>query len=172
MNLLTDVTTLLKSPLMNAEDVRTLLRDDHDELRKLAEAMCDAGGAEKRRALLKQLRPALVAHSRAEEHAVYRPLLGRKDSKDSRAMAEEGFVEHELLDALLDKLSRSRKIDSEEWHAVAGVLKEILDHHIDEEHDELFDELGEHFSDDQRKAMGTRFLAAKQKAIASLAGRR
>jgi hypothetical protein len=159
MTLVDDIKTLLESPRMNVKDVRTLLRGDHDELLQVARDMFESEGAEERRTLLKKLKPALVAHSRAEEKEVYEPLT--KLAGETRDIAYEGYVEHGLLDELLERLSKSRKTETDEWKAHAKVLFELLQHHIEEEHAQMFDELVERFSDEQREVMGRRFVAAK-----------
>jgi hypothetical protein len=44
----------------------------------------------------------------------------------------EGAVEDEVVDRLMEDLSRSRSIGSDKWTARCTVLQEILEHHIDE----------------------------------------
>ena len=166
MTLLDDIKILLAAPTMNGNDIRTLLRQDHDEAVKIARDMVESEGAEERRALLKQLRPLLVAHSRAEEKEVYEPLLRLRASEEARDIAHEGSVEHGLIDDLLEKMSKSRKTETDEWKAHAKVLLELVVHHVEEEHAELFETLAEHFDDEQREAMGRRFLATKARALA------
>lgn len=161
MTLVDDVRTLLASPTMNDKDVRTLLRLDHDEALQIARDMVESESVDERRALLRQLKPALVAHSRAEEREVYEPLAKLADSESARDLAHEGMVEHELVDDLLERLSKSRKTETDEWKAHAKVLLELLARHIDDEHARMFEEIGRHFSEPQREAMGRRFLAAK-----------
>jgi hypothetical protein len=161
MTLLDDVRLLLQAPTMNASDVRTLLRQDHDELIQLARDMYESESGDGRRALLKRLKPALIHHSRAEEKEVYEPLLEVRDSEESRDIANEGLVEHGLLDELLERLLRSRKTESDEWKAHAKVLLELIEHHVEQEHKHMFEELGEHFTDEDREEMGRRFVAAK-----------
>lgn len=146
---------------MNASDVRTLLRRDHDEVLQFARDMYESESGDERRALLKRLKPALTHHSRAEEQEVYAPLLEVRDSEDARDIANEGVVEHGLLDELLERLLRSRKTESDEWKAHAKVLLELIEHHVEQEHEHMFEELGEHFTDDEREEMGRRFIAAK-----------
>lgn len=166
MTLLDDIKILLAAPTMNGNDIRTLLRQDHDEVVTIARDMIESESAEERRALLKQLRPALVAHSRAEEKEVYEPLLKLRSSEAARDLANQGFVEHGLIDDLLEKMAKSRKTESDEWKAHAQVLLEMLVHHFEEEHTQMFEELGEHFDDSQREAMGRRFVAAKSRMVA------
>ena len=47
------------------------------------------------------------------------------------------------------------------WKAHAKVLHEALEHHIKEEENALFEELGEHFSDAEREMMAAQFLQGK-----------
>jgi hypothetical protein len=114
--------------------------------------------------LFKKLKAALTAHSRSEEVNVYRPLMALKKDEEARAIANEGFVEHGLLDILLQKMSASRAPESETWTANATVLHELLQHHVNDEHSTMFSELGKNFNDDQLKAMGRKFLLAKGEA--------
>lgn len=163
MTLVDDIKILLAAPTMNGNDIRTLLRNDHDEAVKIARDMVESEGAEERRALFKQLRPLLAAHSRAEEKEVHEPLLKLQAAGSAQDLAYEGSVEHGLVDDLLEKMSKSRKTETDEWKAHAKVLLDMLERHFDAEHAELFDALGEAFDDAQREAMGRRFLAAKSR---------
>ena len=151
---------------MNASDVRTLLRRDHDEIIQLARDMCESESGDGRRALLKRLKPALINHSRAEEREVYEPLLEVRDSEDARDIANEGLVEHGLLDELLERLLRSRKTESDEWKAHAKVLLQLIEHHVEQEHKHMFLELEEHFTDVEREEIGRRFVASKARMAA------
>lgn len=161
-----DVTGALRGVVARAtmtdSDVRVLLRKDHEEALALAAKMEDATTAGRRKELLKKLKPALAAHSRAEEAQVYKQLLKVKGSQDSHDISNEGFVEHGLLDELLGKLASMRNADSDVWKANATVLRELLQHHVDDEHSEMFEELGEHFTSEQLELMGRKFLAAKE----------
>ena len=161
MTLQDEIKLLLQAPTMNAGDVRTLLGRDYDELLQFAKDMYESESGEERRALFRQLKPALIAHARAEEREVYDVLLRIDDSDDARDLANEGYVEHGVLDDLLEKLSRSRETESDEWKAHAKVLLHILERHVEDSREMLFDELNERFSEDEREVMGRRFTAAK-----------
>lgn len=112
-----------------------------------------------------ELKPFLTAHARAEEQAVCIPLVKLRGSPDSRADGNEGFVEHSLVDVLMERLSKTELAATDAWKAHAQVLQELLDHHIKEEERGIFEELGEHFTDEQREAMGAEFVARKQKLL-------
>lgn len=160
MTLIDEIKLLLEAPTMNARDIRTMLRQDHDEILKFARDMYESESGDERRALLRQLKPALVIHSRAEEKEVYETLLKSAD-QDVRDLAYEGYVEHGVLDDLLEKLLKSRKTETDEWKAHAKVLFEFLERHMQEENERTCAVLEEHFTDDEREALGRRFQAAK-----------
>ncbi len=155
----------------NEADVRTLLRADHEETLQLARGLCEAAGAGERRALLERLQPALLAHSRAEERTVYEALIDRRTPGDTPMTGTEGLVDHDLVDTLLTELAQSRRADGAEWIAAATVMKELLEAHIDDEHDAMFAALGQRFSGAELRSMGTRFLVTKQKLLDARASR-
>jgi hypothetical protein len=158
MSIVNKVKSLGARAVMGDSDVRALLEKDHDEARELAQQMCEASG-QRRLALLGRLKPILTAHSRAEERAVYSALLQVRQ-QEADTLAEEGFVEHSLVDELLAKLAVLQPA-TDVWIAHAKVLKELLEHHIDEEQTDTFAELGNHFTREELVAMGQRFVREK-----------
>ena len=146
-------------------DVRSLLHEDHKKMRELAKELAETPSASRRRNVLRELKPLLVAHSRSEEDSVYKPLMALRGSADSRAAANEGMVEHNLTDIVVARLANTADSSSDMWKAHAQVLHEALEHHIKEEEHELFEELGEHFSDEEREAMGGRFIRGRAKLL-------
>ena len=161
MKVATTVKAMVERALMAPDDVRVLLQKDHDEALELAEKMQKATQPSRRKEILKKLKPALIAHSRAEEREVYGALLKLKKSKKSQDIGNEGFVEHSLLDELLTSLARGAAT-SDSWKAKAKVLHELLEHHVAEEKTEMFVDLGEHFTSAQLIAMGAKFERTKQ----------
>jgi len=148
---------------MSDKDVRTLLTKDHEEALDLAKQLANATSAATRKTLLAKLRPALVAHSRAEEAQVYEALMKLTD-EDSNRIGNEGYVEHHLVDELLESLDHGDAA-TQRWAAQAKVLHELLEHHIDEEHSEMYADLGRNFDTAQLEDMGRRFVSAKQQIV-------
>jgi len=144
-------------------DVRGLLHADHERIRELAKNLTEADTAPRRKAILSELKPFLTAHSRSEEAAVYAPMMELRKSPDSRLAGNEGMVEHNLADIVIERLAKSADASTDMWKAHAKVLHESLEHHIKEEESELFEELGEHFSDAEREVMAVQFLRGKEK---------
>ena len=96
-------------------DIRSLLHSDHERFRVLAEQMASDESKQKRTDAFDRLKTYLAAHARAEEQAVYKPLLALRGSPDSRALANEGFVEHSLVDVLLERLGKTELAGTEAW---------------------------------------------------------
>lgn len=159
MTALNKVKSLAARATMAQDDVRAFLEKDHDEAKDLLEQIFAAAQSSRRMSVLEQLKTALTAHSRAEESVVYDRMLQTK-SDDSHELADEGYVEHRIVDHLLAELSNG-DAGSTRWLATAKVLKELVHHHIDEEQTDTFAELGEHFDTDELSAMSTAFLRAK-----------
>ena len=93
---------------------------------------------------------------------MYDALLKFPD-QDLRDLAYEGYVEHGVLDDLLEKLLKSRKTETDEWKAHAKVLLDLLERHMAEDNEKMCAVLEEHFSDEERESMGRRFTAAKSR---------
>jgi len=142
------------------DDIRSVLHEDHEEILSLARDMADARTAAKRMSYFQSLKPFLTAHARTEEKVVYVPLTKAKEP-ESRDLGNEGFVEHSVVDMLMERMSKPGIADTDGWKAHATVVKELLEHHIKEEESDIFDDLGNHFSDEQRNAMAVQFRKEK-----------
>jgi hemerythrin superfamily protein len=140
-------------------DITELLQMDHDELLRLSRRMGQQGDPQDAKALYRELRALLVAHSRAEEAVVYRALDKLGQVKLAEA-TQEGEVEHSLCDHLMGLMARGRA-ESAVWKARAAVVHELLDHHVQEEKDEMFPTLRKHFDAQARAAMGQQFERRK-----------
>lgn len=150
---------------MSGEDVRALLEKDHDEVKQILRGLVDGEQGRSRKLLLEQLKTQLTAHSRAEERVVYDALIRVRAKKEVHVLAEEGYVEHSLVDHLLERIS-GLDAGSETWLAHAKVIRELLETHITEEQNQTFAQLGDHFSRDELAAMGEQFLRAKERVLA------
>ena len=141
-----------------------LLTQDHENMRALLEELSGttARGVKKRRELLAKIETALKMHNTIEEEIFYPAFKEAGDSKDDAKMYFEALEEHRAAgDLVLPDLLRT-EVDSETFSGRAKVLRELFEHHADEEEKEMFkraralmgkkalDELGERMA--QRKA--------------------
>lgn len=145
----------------------TLLKADH---KKVAEIMETIDGTTERAVkgredLFTRLKNELDLHARIEEQIFY-PAL--EEAEKTRDIALEAYEEHRLVKQLLKELEREPK-DDEKWTAKFTVLKESIEHHVEEEEGEMFKKARQVLSDEQIEILGDRLQAAKQKEKAASA---
>ena len=141
-------------------DIREQLRRDHEQALAELDALGSSEGDAQSLRCLVRLRRSWVIHALAEETVVYRALEGLEG--DARKHADERFVEHELVEGLFDKLSRTRP-GSMEWQARLGVAREIIVRHIETEHRELFAQLAARYDEKGLADLADNFRAARDK---------
>jgi hemerythrin superfamily protein len=121
-------------------DAITLLTEDHRKVRKLLEELNDTTDrAEKKRTeLLAQIARELKAHTTIEEEIFYPAFKEAGQKSDDDKMYFEALEEHRAAgDLVLPDLLKT-KVTSEQFSGRAKVLKELVDHHADEEEKEMF----------------------------------
>jgi hemerythrin superfamily protein len=143
-------------------DILDTLRKEHNEVKDLLEDLSDAETPAHRRVLVKKIKAALVPHTKAEEKVVYDAVIALRD-KDAQMDGYEGYLEHEWASKTLQRLESIANAASPEHKAAGKVLKELVEHHIDEEERNVWKDVKEHFSEDDRKKMNVAFFAAKRR---------
>jgi hypothetical protein len=141
-------------------DILDSLKQDHDDVAEMLEKLVESGSGTERKSLLASIKNALVPHLRAEEKVVYEPILALR-GKEQKTHAEEGYMEHALGDKMLAQLGKMNDAMSPEFSAGAKVLKELVEHHVEEEETNIWADVKDNFSDEERIAMNRKFLAAK-----------
>ena len=145
-----------------AADILGTLKKEHDEVRGLLEKLSDAGTSAQRRSLVQKIKAALVPHTKAEEKVVYDAVIALRD-KDAQMDGHEGYLEHEWAAKTLQRLEAIDNAASPEHKAAGKVLKELVEHHIEEEERNVWADVKEHFSDEDREKMNVAFLTAKRR---------
>ena len=140
-------------------DALELIKEDHKRLKKLLKETLDAQGAQREHAM-DHLRTELVAHERMEEEVLY-PRL--RDEQKARDEVLEGYEEHHVADVILDELLDVPP-ETDLWKAKVKVLKENVEHHMDEEEDELFKKARAVLDRDELERMGERMERIKRSA--------
>lgn len=111
------------------------LKQDHETQKDLAAKIAETSGdSEERRQLFARFRREAEAHANAEEQVFYAQLL---KSPDSQEQARHSVSEHEEASDLLDELADS-DMSSPGWLSKFKTLKDELEHHIEEEEEEVF----------------------------------
>ena len=109
----------------------TLMKDDHDDMKKLLNKADDTTerAVKTRAALLQEIGVKLTTHEKIEEEIFY-PAL--KEHPKARDIVLEGYQEHHVVDLLMAELEDLDE-DDETWGAKFAVMKENIEHHIEEE---------------------------------------
>ena len=145
-----------------ATDIRSRLREDHDGILAELDALRSGVDSREAQARLAQMRRTWVIHALAEETVVYRAIESVEAGTDSEARSAERFVEHELVEGLFDKLTRTR-VGSSEWNARLHVTRDLIARHIETEHEETFAQLAARYDAAELEEIGRRFESAREK---------
>jgi hemerythrin superfamily protein len=147
-------------------DVYKLLRQDHETVKSIFEELegTTDRAVKKREALFHDLNTELTVHALAEEKLLY-PLL--KEEEETREAALEAIEEHKVAKRLLKELEAGDK-GTEEWLARLKVLRENVEHHVEEEEGELFRKAKAVLRGEEAERLGAEMEAFKEEAIHSL----
>jgi hypothetical protein len=117
-------------------DALTLLIADHREVQDLLKRGEKTGerARRERKALLDTIAAKLTVHEAIEEKVLYPALEAHPETHD---IVLEGFQEHHVADLIVKELYDT-STTAEEWAAKFKVLKESLEHHIEEEEGTMF----------------------------------
>ena len=145
----------------------TLLKADHKKVAGILEKIDSTTerGVKTREELFTQLKTELDIHARVEETIFY-PELEKAD--ETHDITLEAFEEHRLVKQLLAELETMDKGD-EQWTARFSVLKENVEHHVEEEEGEMFPKARKVLSNEQAEILGTRMEEAKKAELKAAA---
>jgi hemerythrin superfamily protein len=142
-------------------DILDTLKQEHDEVQDLLDKLVESDNARECNSLVDKIKRALIPHTKAEEKVVYDAVLALK-GRDAKIDGNEGYIEHNLADLTLKKLDRLTA-KTPEFSAAAKVLKELIDHHVKEEERNIWAQIRDNFSVEERAGMNRDFEAAKKK---------
>jgi hypothetical protein len=142
----------------NPDAVEILEREHRrfEELLKQGEDTTERARAT-RRELLATLTAELNAHELMEEKVFYPALQGHPQARE---IVLEGFEEHHVADLIVKELHEVAPND-EAWGAKFKVLKENIEHHIQEEEGNMFRLARGIFSREELRTLATRMLKVR-----------
>ena len=156
---------MIKEMLGVQQGILADLHQDHEKVAGLIEQMLKSEDAKERGAIFKEVMSELLAHSQAEQSVLYRK-LEKSDTEKSRSFAYEGDNEHHIVEQQLQQMARSRSKASEQWTAMATVLRELVNHHVTEEESTGFSRANSEFDADELEKLGQQFRRQKEKLMA------
>ena len=147
---------------MNVFDI---LKEDHKKVAGIFEKLepTTERAVKTREELFARLKTELDVHARVEEKALY-PVL--EQIEKTHDITLEAIEEHRVVKHLLAELDNMAK-DNEQWIAKLTVLKENVEHHVEEEESDMFKKAQSALSKEQIEELTIRVEAEKTKQMAA-----
>jgi hemerythrin-like domain-containing protein len=142
-------------------DAFELLKKDHKKVSQLFQEVEAASGQTKKQKF-SRLKTELDVHATTEERIFY-PALENKEA--AREITLEAYEEHNLVKDLLGELDNGDPAQ-DEWDAKLTVLKENVEHHVEEEEGELFSKARQVLSKQEIEELGVEMEAEKASQLA------
>ncbi|HLD99767.1 MAG TPA: hemerythrin domain-containing protein [Bdellovibrionota bacterium] len=139
------------------------LKKDHQDVKALFERISMARGraAATGKRTFDSLAEMLEVHMLAEEKIFYSEL---RQHDETRVSAVEALEEHRIGKLLLNELKSGNQA-SEQWQGKFKAFRSIVEHHIEEEEEEIFEKSEELFENSELEEMGQHFLQEKQRIL-------
>jgi len=143
----------------------TLLEEDHRKMKKLLSELesTTERGVKTREELFATVKDELTVHETIEEEIFY-PAL--KDHPKTKEITLEAYEEHHVVDMVMAEIE-GVAYEDERWGAKFKVMKENIEHHIEEEEKEMFKQARQAFEEDELEALGERMEARKDQMTAA-----
>jgi hemerythrin superfamily protein len=148
---------------MNAID---LLESQHREVERLFADIEAAGEPQRKEQLFAELADALAIHTRIEELIFY------PESKEARTegLLREAVEEHLAVKRIISDILDIEATDPT-FDAKCKVLKELVEHHVEEEEGQLFAQVRKLFDDARLEELGHELEAMAAEALEAEAPR-
>ena len=148
-------------------DATKLLTEDHDKVRKaLAQlAKTSEQDTDKREELLGEIALDLEVHTQIEEEIFYPAFRRACGDSENDKLYFEALEEHRAVGDLVLPDLQNTPTSSEKFGGRAKVLKELVDHHADEEEETMFPRARKVFSKEELDQLGERLASRKEELI-------
>ena len=133
-----------------------LLTKQHREVEALFKKIEKTEDAEGRKEIMERIKQSLELHTMLEEEHFY-PAIRGLETKKAEEMILEAYEEHHVVKLVLAELPRVDPED-ERFEAKMTVLKELIEHHVEEEEEEMF-KLAKKLDKEDLEAVGDRMAA-------------
>jgi hemerythrin-like domain-containing protein len=137
-----------------------LLEEDHRKVKKLLEQGDETTerAAKTRTELFEKIKSEMEVHEAIEEEIFY-PAL--KQHEKAMEVVLEGYEEHHVVNSIIGELE-GVDVQDETWAAKFAVMKENIEHHIEEEEDEMFEQARNVFSGEELDELGSAMERRKE----------
>ena len=108
------------------------------------------------------MKDELTKHESIEEEIFY-PAL--KENPKTEEITLEAYEEHHVVDMVMKEIE-GVPFDDERWGAKFTVMKENIEHHIEEEESQMFKQARLVFEEEELRVLGERMAARKEQLAA------
>ncbi len=157
-----------------APDILTLIKSHHEIMRECVEELRkESEPQNKKREELFIFLETLKVHSKSEQETLYACL---EEVEPLRVVALEAREEHNIADRLLTEIEAMdyQEVWSEDVEAKAKVLADLVEHHMDDEEDEMFSLVRENFTAPELQALAVEYnerFKARMEKLGTKSGR-
>jgi iron-sulfur cluster repair protein YtfE (RIC family) len=139
-------------------DALELLKQDHEKVADLFEEADDSDDQPQKERIFEKIKTELETHTYIEETVFYPALEKHEDLKE---LVKEAYEEHRQVKTLLTEIT-GLVAGSEKFDAKLKVMKENVEHHVEEEENEMFPKVRRVLDDKKLETLGRELAAAKQ----------
>jgi iron-sulfur cluster repair protein YtfE (RIC family) len=152
------------------KDPFAILKKDHRKVEKIFSQLMKTTdrGEKNREELFSQLKTALDNHTQIEETILYPAIRAAAKTHD---IALEAYEEHHQAKMMLAELA-DLPVTAEEWMAKLSVLKEDIEHHVEEEEAEMFPKTKKALGAKAVDELGMQIAQAMEDAEAGIMGKK
>ena len=148
-------------------DAIALLKADHRKVEDLFAKFEKTKAADRKQRLAQEICTELTVHTLIEEEIFY-PAFKEAGRKEEAKMYYEALEEHRAAGDLVLPDLLSADEGSEVFSGRAKVLKELIEHHADEEEKEMFKDAKTLMSKQQLNELGAQMEQRKQQILDEL----
>jgi hemerythrin-like domain-containing protein len=153
------------------KDAIALLKQDHEKMRRLLRALEEAAmsDGDEPEPLLKSVESELQVHTAIEEEIFYPAFRDAASKRDDSKLYYEAVEEHHVVDLVVPEIDKG-ETGSPEFAAKAKVLKDLVEHHAEEEEKEMFPRARKLMDKDELVTLGQQ-LAERKRELQAEDGR-
>ena len=139
-----------------------LLKEDHKKLKALLTELTETTNRaeKKRRELLEKIEMEVLIHARIEEEIFYPAFKDAGNSEFSK-LYFEALEEHRTVEKMVLPDLKKTPPTSDQFSGRAKVLKELIEHHADEEEQDMFKKAAKSLSKEELVALGEQMSERK-----------
>ncbi|AZV26866.1 hemerythrin [Pseudomonas syringae] len=148
-----------------------LLKTDHEKVKGILNQLSESTdrALKKRAELLDKLELEITIHTQLEEQILY-PAFKEAGGKEQDEMYYEAKEEHRTVDSLVLPDLKSTDPSTPEFAGRVKVVKELLEHHIEEEETEMFPQAKKLLGNAKLEELGKEMEVMKASLKKSLSG--